>query len=614
MNDQTQILLRSAPTAPASWNAQERSFDVVFATETPVERRDARGRYFEVLSLAGMESSPGLPVLDSHARGSLSSQIGSASSVRVVGREAFALVRLSRANPIADRVAVDLDVGQTFGVSTGYIINETKEAVRDGVRYLTATRWTVVEISLVPIPADSRTGIRGLSMQVETKPAATPEIPQPAVVERAAGNTAPPPPPTPETAAADRATVNAEIRSIARVASLDQTWIDTQIDAGATIEAARTAAFEIMRNRTAPAHEIRTHAVVGTDHTDPEFRARAIGEALFTRVHPSHKPSEAARQFVGLTIPEIARDCLRSRGVSTTGLQTARIIERALQTTSDFPLILADTVNRTLRQAYESAPAGVRRLGRQTNAKDFRTKHRIQFSTAPTLEPVNEHGEFKSGSMAEAEESYKLATYGRIVGFSRQAMVNDDLGAFTDATRRMGQAAAAFEANFLAELVVANPAMSDSKTLFHADHGNIAGTAAAISVDSLSAARQSMRLQKGLLGELIAVTPKYILVGADRETEAEKAVSTITPVQSQEVNPFQNKLEVVVDPRVSGAWYLVADPAEIDGLEYAYLEGAAGPQITSEVGFDVDGVRFRVRLDFGGGFVDWRGWYKNAGA
>lgn len=611
MSDESQILSRSAPSAPATWNAQGRSFDVVFATETPVERRDHRGRFFEVLSIAGMElAGASLPVLDSHARGSLSSQIGSANSVRVVGGEALATVRLSRANPIADRVAVDLEAGQTFGVSTGYIINEAKETLRDGVRFVTATRWTVVEVSLVPIPADSRTGIRSLFMPVATTPAATPETLPPAAVERAATTTTP----TAASSVSDRATVNQEIRSIAHVASLDQAWTDAQIDAGATVEAARAAAFEHMRSRSAPANNLRTQAMVGTDYSDPEFRARTIGEALFTRVAPSHMPSEAARQFVGLSVPEIARDCLRLRGLSTTGLSTGTVVERALQSTSDFPLILADTMNRTLRQAYDSAPAGTRRLARQSNARDFRAKHRIQFSTAPTLEPVNEQGEFKSGSMAEAAESYKIGTYGRIVGFSRQAMVNDDLGAFADATRRMGQAAAAFEANFLAQMVAGNPQMSDGKALFHVDHGNLAGAGTAINVDSISAARLAMRMQKGLLGELIAVTPKYILVGADRETEAEKAVSTITPVQSQEVNPFQNKLEVVVDPRLSGAWYLVADPAEIDGLEYAYLEGSAGPQITSEVGFDVDGVRFRVRLDFGGGFVDWRGWYRNAGA
>ncbi|ATQ67868.1 MULTISPECIES: prohead protease/major capsid protein fusion protein [Methylosinus] len=612
MNDQVLILTRSAPLAPASWNAQERSFDVVFATDAPIPRRDARGAYFEVLSLAGMEpASPTFPVLDSHARGSLERQIGSANDIRVIGGEARALVRLSRANPIADRVAIDLDAGQTFGVSTGYVILQAKESTRDGARYLVATRWTVVEISLTPIPADPRTGIRGLSMPIENTPAATPAPSSPAAVERAASTQTP--------AIIDRAAVNAEIRSIARVASLDQSWIDSQIDAGATIDDARAAAFEALRTRSAPASEVRTTAVVGTDHTDPEIRARALGAALFTRISPSHTPSEASRVYIGLSIPEIARDCLRTRGLQTTGLSSARVVERALQTTSDFPLLLADTVNRTLRQAYESAPAGVRMLARETTAKDFCAKHRLQFSTAPTLAPVNEHGEFQSGAIAEAKESYSVSTFGRIIGFSRQAMVNDHLGAFADVTRRMGQAAAAFEAGFLADLVVSNPVMGDGKTLFHADHGNVgtggtsaSGPSAAINVESLNESRMAMRLQTGLQGELISVTPKYLLVGADRETEAEKAISTISPVQSQEVNPFQNKLAVVVDPRISNAWYVVAAPAEIDGLEFAYLKGNAGPQVTSEVGFDV-GVRFRVRLDFGAGFVDWRSWFKNPG-
>src|SRR5262249_7702151 len=157
------------------------------------------------------------------------------------------------------------------------------------------------------------------------------------------------------------------------------------------------------------ANTVRTTAVsIGADHTDPDVRSRVIGEALYTRVTPSHTPSDAARSYVGLTIPEIARDCLRTRGMSVTGLSASTVIERALQPTSDFPTILGDTVGRTLRQAYGAAPVGVRRLARQTTAKDFRTKHRIMLSAAPTLEKVNEHGEFKSGSLGEAKESYKV--------------------------------------------------------------------------------------------------------------------------------------------------------------------------------------------------------------
>ena len=57
-----------------------------------------------------------------------------------------------------------------------------------------------------------------------------------------------------------------------------------------------------------------------------------------------------------------------------------------------------------------------------------------------------------------------------------------------------------------------------------------------------------------------------------------------------------------------------ADPGEIDGLEFAYLSGAEGPQVESRSGWDVDGVEIRVILDFGAGFIDHRGWFMNAGA
>lgn len=586
------ILTRATPLTASTWNAESWTFDVVLSAGAPVPRVDARGAYDELLSLSESAWPSVIPLLDSHDRGSVDSKLGQVDNLRMIGGELHGRATLSRHNPKSQRIAAELTDGQTFAVSIGYIVKQQRERQNpETKRREKIAIFDLVEASLVIIPADRHAGIR--SMTTETTPAAAPE------------NT--------QTAVADRSAVNNEIRSIARVANLGQDFIDAQIDAGATVETARAAAFEAMRARTAPATQIRT-ASVGVDYSDPEFRARAIGEALFTRVAPSHKPSEESRAYIGLSVPEIARDCLRTRGIQTTGLSSARVIERALQSTSDFPLILADTTGRTLRQAYESAPAGVRRLARQTTANDFRTKHRLQFSASPALEKVNEHGEFKSGGTAEAKESYALETFGKIVGFTRQAMVNDDLGAFADITRRLGQAAAAFENNFLANLVIANPKMSDNKAMFHVDHGNLAAAGAVIDVDSLSAGRLAMRQQKGLQNELIAVTPKFLLVGADRETQAEKVVNAITPNTTGEVNPFASRLEVVVDPRIAGAWYLVADPAQIDGLEYSYLEGEAGPQVTSEVGFDIDGVRFRVRLDFGAGFVDWRGWFRNPGA
>jgi hypothetical protein len=68
-----------------------------------------------------------------------------------------------------------------------------------------------------------------------------------------------------------------------------------------------------------------------------------------------------------------------------------------------------------------------------------------------------------------------------------------------------------------------------------------------------------------------------------------------------------------VSRRIDSARVLAAAPELIAGLEFAYLEGAEGPQIDSRAGFDVDGVEIKIRLDFGAGWIDHRGWYRNDG-
>jgi hypothetical protein len=316
----------------------------------------------------------------------------------------------------------------------------------------------------------------------------------------------------------------------------------------------------------------------------------------------------------------MAKELLTLRGESTMALSPASLVTRALHTTSDFPIILGNTVGRVLRDAYQAAPSGIRRLGRQTSARDFRSVNKIMLAEAPLLEKLNEHGEIKAGTMAEAREAYKIETWAKKIGITRQVLVNDDIGAFSDLARRMGQGAAETEARILVTLLEANsgagPTLSDTKALFHVDHGNKAATGAVISDTTLSAARLALRTQKGLDGRIIRVTPKNLLVPPALETVAEKWLATIAPATAADVNPFSGAMSLVVEPRLSSAtrWYVTADPGEIDGLEFAYLSGNEGPQVESRSGWDVDGVEIRVILDFGAGFIDHRGWFQNLGA
>jgi len=418
---------------------------------------------------------------------------------------------------------------------------------------------------------------------------------------------------------------DADIRNIARIAGLSDSFATDLIQRGATVEEARAAAFDAMADRSAP--EIRTEAaprvVVGDSFDAPEVRARAMGEALFSRVNPAHRPSDPARPYIGRTLPELAAECLRGRGITTTGLTGAAIVTRALHSTSDFPLLLGDAVGRTLRTAYEAAPSGVKAVARQSTARDFRPKSKLMLGEAPALKKVGQNGEFTRGALAEAGESYRLDTFGRIIGVTRQAIVNDDLGAFADLSRRVGAAAAEFEAAFLVDLLTAasgaGPALSDGKPLFHTNHGNLAGTGAAPTVDSLSDGRAALRRMKGLDGKTpINAAPRFILVPAALETAAEKVMAQIYAAKADDTNPLAGTLTIAVDPRLDtkseSAWYLFADPEQVEVLEYSYLENEPGPQTETRAGFDVDGVEIKVRLDFGAGAVDWRGAYRNPGS
>jgi phage head maturation protease len=603
MADTLELLTRRATLAPATADPEARTVEVVWSTGAPVRRRDMAGPYIERLSLApeavDLSRLEGASVLDAHRHTAVRDVLGSVRSATVDGKRGTALIQFS-ARPEVEPVWQDVLAGILRHVSVGYSVEEWAETTETGARVLNAVRWTPHEISLVPTPADPGAHIR---METEMTDTTT----------REAADTAP----TTET----RAEANAEIRSIARIAGLDQSWIDGQIDGGADPNTARRAAFEALAKRSAPAIRIEQVRVeMGESHDDPALRARQMGEALYARINPRHELSEPARRYAYSTPVDMAKELLTLRGESTMALSPASLVTRALHTTSDFPIILGDTVGRVLRDAYQAAPSGIRRLGRQTTARDFRAVNKIMLGEAPLLEKLNEHGEIKAGTMAEAREAYKVETWARKIGITRQVLVNDDLGAFSDLARRMGQAAAETEARILVTLLEAGsgngPTLSDGKTLFHADHGNKAGTGAAISDATLSAARLALRTQKGIEDRTIRVTPRNLLVPPALETTAEKWLTSIAPATAADVNPFSGSLSLVVEPRLSSAtrWYVTADPGEIDGLEFAYLSGAEGPQVESRSGWDVDGVEIRVILDFGAGFIDHRGWFMNAGA
>ena len=588
--------------------------DASLSSEAPVERYPGE---IEVLShdpgaVDLTRARDGLPLLFAHDH---REPIGLVENVRLESKRLIGRLRFG-ASQRAKELFADVQSGVLKNLSIGYRSINTED-IPGGVL---VTRWEIYEASIVGVPLDASVGV-GRSF--------TPGNSNPHIGEKNMNTETEIATTTQPENLSSRARIDSQIRDIVGYAAghrsaeggyTDPAWNDLEgelIQRAVTVAEARSAVQRMMaeRSNVHPQRSCNTHMFQTYDSTITETRAMA--EALASRFGVAPQ-SQDAENFSGLRVVDMARRCLELSGARTTGLNPAAIISRALHSTSDFPTLLSSTGERILRQAYASYQGGVRRICKQSTARDFRAKTVAALGEMPELKKVNQGGEFTYGTIAESSESYSLATYGRIFGISRQALVNDDLGAFADVAVRYGRAAAEFEAGFLASLLTSNPAMKDTLALFHANHGNLASTSAAISVATLGTARQALRLQKGLDGKTpIDATPRYLVVPAALETIAEQYVAVITANGSSSVNPFSGKLEVVVDPRLDAvsatAWYLAADSSVIDTIEYSYLETDQGPMVEAREGFETDGMEFKVRLDFGAGVLDWRGLFKNPG-
>lgn len=242
----------------------------------------------------------------------------------------------------------------------------------------------------------------------------------------------------------------------------------------------------------------------------------------------------------------------------------------------------------------------------------------------PDLLQTNEHGEFKVGSLRDGAESYALLTYGRIVSLTRQAIVNDDLRGFDRMVGGFGASAMRLENRTVYAQLTSNPTMSDTVALFHATHGNLGtGGGSALQFSSLSAARAAMRLQKGLQNEELNLAPAFLIGPAALEqTMYQLTSSNYVPATKAEVNEFREGGRTAVEPIVepildaasATAWYAAAANSQVDTVEYCWLDGAEGPVIESEMGFEIDGMSLKCRLDFAAKVIDHRGLYKANGA
>lgn len=357
-----------------------------------------------------------------------------------------------------------------------------------------------------------------------------------------------------------------------------------------------------------------------------------VGRA-FAVMDGRDKPVNAqARNYLGMSMVEMAAECIgfKGRGLITQQ-RAADILTRAFNTTSDFPAIFENTMNKVLLARYQIAMPTYREISVQRNFKDFRPHNMVRAGDFPMLQPVTEAGELRHGSSGDSKETVSVAAYGIIISITRQMMVNDDLSGIDQILGSSADSVLSFENTKFYTMFNANPTLAtDSLAVFAygaitipptaaVGHNNYADTHAhgggAPSVPTISDGREALRGMKSSSGIFINVPPSIILTGPQQETAADQMVASISPVLSSAVNPFSGKLRSVSDANITGLdWYMLADPQKVPCFVYGFLEGNTGPRVRTDEPFGVQGLRVSLEHDFGCGAIDYRGAYRNGGA
>jgi len=377
---------------------------------------------------------------------------------------------------------------------------------------------------------------------------------------------------------------------------------------------------------TGRVEDYQPRASFGPNTHHGEFMEAAVYALMLKNNIRPAKPHPAARDVMGMSLTDMARTMVgQAGGTVRRGLfgirqETSGDVIKAALTTSDFPLLLENVASKSLMHGYDTEPASHRLWVNQTDVPDFKTQKRVALSEAPDLELVNERGEYRHGAMQEKGAGFALQTFGKIISLTRQMIINDDLNAFTKIPNALGRSASRLEADKVYAILTGNPTMADAKALFHADHHNLM-TAAALSITSLGAARAAMRKQQGMQGAILNIVPRFLIVPAALESEAEQLVSSLVDPTKQNATPqhaWIRGLEIVVDARLDASndksWYLAADFNQVDTIEIAYLQGQRGAFIDQEEHFDSDALKIKCRLDFQAAAIDWIGLIKNPGA
>lgn len=235
------------------------------------------------------------------------------------------------------------------------------------------------------------------------------------------------------------------------------------------------------------------------------------------------RPSENAEQMRGLSLRDLAIECMAREGLGTTAslLRMSKddlwnmACRQFFNPTAAFPAILDNTIRKAIVQRYQAVPTTFQVWTTKGSVTDFKpTKdHEYLAGGAGEFLRVGEGGELKHDTpQTELLPQRQVATYGRQFSMTREAFINDDVGFITQVPGMYAASAKRTINKQVYSILFNNPTIFDGVALFHANHNNLITTGAAPSIETLQAIMIKLLNQKDPFGDSIMVQPRYIIV------------------------------------------------------------------------------------------------------
>lgn len=317
------------------------------------------------------------------------------------------------------------------------------------------------------------------------------------------------------------------------------------------------------------------------------------------------------------------------------GRKPAYLLKEALST-SDFPLLFGDILDRQLLASYQETPSTWQNYIKRSTVRDFRTVKRFVMDGATAqLDTVAEGNPYPASTRTESKYEFSVQKRGRRMPFSWETMINDDLDALKDIPQVLGSAARYSEEYFATDLFVGTT--GPDATFYASGNANVVTGNPVLSISGLQTAMTVLGNMRNSDGRPIAieafelvvppaleVTANNILNGMElRLNESGGSTNTQLVTANWMKNRFRLNVNAVIPIIASSSngntsWFLFARPAagQRCAAEVAFLRGHEQPEVfmkspnQTRVGggavnpmdgdFDTDSLEYKVRHTFGG--------------